>query len=291
MVRPEGYQLTQWIANYPEAVSTDSLQALFVFKKTSSGEVFDRVATLTDLVAYPTNELNTFEVFGPDGIVMFSIAAGRQLFIPRRVAHWTQQDAPYADTWFEIAGVSDKNGTNPQLLVGNILSLSDYVFTPQDEGRCFELGGFLTSAFNTVVYVRQVLGRSTARIGFISVPETSVSGTVSGTSWKIRVVNITTAVSLTQEPRYFPTLERGLEWELYDFGRLSRLSYGKGLNTQRQNDGYDTYRSTRVTTLEPSSDIAVARRSVVRAAVSRLQQGAAVVETEFLGVQQTDFPE
>lgn len=291
VVRPEGYQLSQWVAVYPENVSTDALQALFVFRKTSSGEAFERVASLTDFVAYPVNEINAFEIYGPDGINMFSLAAGQQLLIPHRVDHWLQQDPPYANAWFEVASFSDKNGVNPQLLVGNVLSLSDYEFTPDDTGRCFQLAGFGNSTYNAVAYVRQILGRSTARVGFIAAPGTSVGGTATGASWKTRIVHVTTNVDPAQEPRYFPTVERGLEWEIYDAARLNRLAFGKGLSTRRENDGFAVYRSVRVTTMEPSSEAAVARRAVVRAAVARLQQGAAVVETEFLGVEQTDFPE
>lgn len=291
VVRPEGYQLSQWVATYPESASTDALQALFVFRKTSSGEAFERVATLTDCVAYPVNEINAFEIFGPDGITMFVLAAGQQLVVPRGVDHWLQQDAPYDDRWFEIAGFSDKNGVNPRLLVGNVLSLPDYEFTPGDTGRCFQLAGFGNSAYNAVVCVRQILGKSTAHVGFVAAPTTSVDGTATGASWKTRIVHVTRDVDPAQEPRYFPTVERGLEWEIHDATRSSRLAYGKGLSTRRENDGFPVYRSVRVTTVEPSSDMAVARRAVVRAAVSRLQRGAAVIETEFLGVEQTDFPE
>jgi len=150
---------------------------------------------------------------------------------------------------------------NPQLLVGNVLSLSDYEFTPDDTGRCFQLAGFGNSTYNAVAYVRQILGRSTARVGFIAAPGTSVGGTATGASWKTRIVHVTTNVDPAQEPRYFPTVERGLEWEIYDAARLNRLAFGKGLSTRRENDGFAVYRSVRVTTMEPSSEAAVARRA------------------------------
>ena len=285
-VRLAGYQLTQWTAQYPSGVTADALAELFLIAKSSLGESLVRVATLADLVAYPTNQLKCFEARGSGGNMVYSALAGDVIRLAPSIDYWLQVEAPYADCDFVVESVETTSGTSPTFRVGNYLQLNDYVFTDDDVGRWFQLGGFTTSAYNAAVKVVSIVSTHTAIVAFTN----SSMGTTNedGTSWSRRRLVIQTNTGGSQEPRYFPTTLRGASWNLLRGG--SRYASGADGETSREDPNILVFRDRRVTSLLPSLDAALALIATTKAAVGFLQAAADTNNTAFLGTRQTDYP-
>lgn len=285
-VRSAGYQLAQWTAAYPSPATTDSLESLFLISRSSLGESLVRVATLSDFVAYPVNELKYFECRGTGGNALFSALAGDVIRVTPSPDHWLQSGEPYDDCDFTVASLVSTSGSTPLIKVGNYLQLDDYSFTDEDQGRWFLLAGFDTSGYNAPVQVVDVLTPHTARIAFASA--LSVTTNETGTAWTKRRLLIDTNAGALLEPRYFPTLESAVGWELLRTG----TSYGTGAfgETSRTTPGALVFRDRRFTSMLPSLDAALAVASNTRAAVALLQAEADSNNTAFLGVTQTDYP-
>ena len=286
VVRANGHQLTQWTAAYPSGVTTDSLEQLFVINRSSLGESLVRVATLSDFLAYTPNELKYFECRGVGGNSAFDAVAGH-VIRATGVDHWLQAGAPYADNDFTIASVSDTSGSSPQLLVGNYLQISGYTFDEDDVGRWFKLAGFATSGYNMPAEVVSVVTPGTALVRFASALAVTTNET--GSSWFTRRLVIETNVSATLEPRYFPTVERNVSWQLLNSG--TGYATGSGGETSRQDPTRLTFRDRRVTSILPSLDAALALAATTKAGVALLQVESDTNNTSFLGVTQTDYPE
>ena len=286
-VRSGGYQLTQWTAAHPPPATTDLLENLFVIRKSSLGESLVGVATLADFVAYPSNELKYFECKGPSGYLMFSALPGDVLRITPAVPYWVQTSAPYANCNFTVSSIGSFSGTAPALKVGNYLQLTDHLFTDDDLGRWLILAGFSgTPAYNAPVEIVTIVSGHTALVRFAD--DRIVTTNETGTAWTRKRLVITTAVDAAQEPRYFPTVERSLPWELERDG--SFLSSGSSGNTSRFDPSLAIYRDRRFTSMLPSLDAALALAATTKAAVALLQATADTNNTSFLGVTQTDYP-
>lgn len=286
-VRAQGFQLTQWTSAYPAEVTTDSLENLFVITKSSLGESLVRVATLTDFVSYNLNELKYFECRGVNGNFMHGALAGDILRVTPSVSYWLQAAAPYADCDFVVSGFETVSGSSPQIMIGNYLQLSNYTFTDADVGRWFVLAGFATTAYNATAQVTAVVSPHTAVIAFYD--GTSVTTNETGTSWVKRRIVIQTNVSSTLEPRYFPTVERGIGWALERGG--STYMDGPTGESSRRDPRLVTFRDRRVTSLLPSLDAAMNLVTTTKAAVAHLQAESDTNNTAFLGAHQTDYPQ
>lgn len=282
-VRTAGYQLVQWTAINN---TTDPLESLFVIRRTSLGESFERVANLGDFVTYPVNELKFFEGRGTNANALFSAVPGDQVVFDPEIEYWLQSAAPYNDCVFTVAAVVPVSGSAPKLKVGNFLQLDDYTFTEDDTDRWFSLSGFASSGYNQPARVVSVLTGHTAIVAFDA--GTTVVTNETGTSWTKRRLRIETGTIGMQEPRFFPTVVRNAAWKLKRGG--STIAYGPNGETSRTDPTLTLFRDRRVTTIHSSLDAALALTDNTKAAVALLQAAAEQNNTSFLGVHTTDFP-
>jgi hypothetical protein len=276
VVRPLGYQVTQWCALEGATVTDPSTYAgLFVLRNTLGRESFVRIATLQDLEQYPLNELRYFEARGTNGGALVSQAtAGDVLrFADNALLHWEQDEEPYDTRDFIVNAVYDrKTGSSPQILSGNSLLLPSYVFSSYDVGRWVYLSGFSTSAYNGYAQILSYAG-DVAQIDKVT------TTTETGTSYAFRWIQVDDDVGAGLEKRYFPTKVDNAGWQLLRSG-ASVTSNNSGGMTQRETEDA-TFRSSRVTTLETTADFATKLMAACRSGVGLLQATGAINGTTF----------
>lgn len=265
--RAAGWQLTQWVSREPAgATYPNSLEAPFLVRDVGGRESFERVATLSDLAAYPERNLRRFEVRGPNGDQFYSnVSSGDTLRVTGdSTLHWLQTSPPYADRSFTVNSglLLRANGAAPIMLPGGLVSLPGYTFSAEDVGRWFEFSGFATTAFNGFCQIRSVRGNLAQTSKTSAVQETSAGG------WFSYVVSVESNAGAGLEPRFFPSKMDGLAWEL-DYAPGLTLS-GTGGATRRESEVGGLYRAARWTSVEPSLAAALDFMAVVQNGIKRL---------------------
>jgi len=281
-VRTAGFQATQWTSSYPaDATTPETYAALFLLRNTEGVESFERVATGTDFVSYPENELKYFEALHGGGGAVFSALPGDTISFDPAIDFWLQADAPYDSCAFEVAAVETvASGGSSAAIAGNQVQLTGYTLTDADVGRWVKLSGFATTGYNVPV---QIL----AYAGSVATVDAAITTNEAGGAWAIRRLRIVTAVDPAQEPRYFPTRVANKPWRLTRGATL--VGSGDHGATRRTTEAA-LFRDRRVTTLEPSLDDALARFAVTRAAVATLQHAAEATDVAFAPRQTYDYP-
>ena len=246
---------------------------------------FDRVATLADLVdpALPQSELSYFDVRSVGGYALYlnEPRLGDVLTFPSAtltgsLSHWLEDAAPYLTNSFTVLTTENRaSGTLPQILTGNRLQLPGYTFTDDDRGRWVVLTGFSNPAYNRPVQILTYVG-DTATI------DTPTAANALGATWAFPRVKIQPNVGSLLEPRYFPTRETNLSWQLYRGPTLvaSNATGGMTLRAVEQ----DFIRATRFTYLAPTLEAGLAHMAYVRTWVSDLQRAGALANTAFTGL-------
>jgi hypothetical protein len=285
--RAAGWQLTQWVSRYPDAVTyPDSLEALFLIRNVGGRESFERVCTMQDLAAYPEANLRYFEAKGLDGDSFVTLVRSGQTLrvVGSSTQHWVQAAAPYNTRSFTVNSglLLRANGPSPIMMPGGIVTLPNYQFSDDDVGRWFEFSGFATSAFNGLCQIRSVRGNTAQTNKNSGYLETSAGG------WFSYWVSIETNVGAGLEPRYFPTKQSGLSWEL-DYATGSTQT-GNGGQTHREAGTGNLYRCVRWTSVEPNQDAALAFMASVQDGVRRLQAESSANNDGTDVVTVTDFP-
>ena len=298
-MRASGYQTTQWAVTVPVSdpagdplLGTQPLSyaPFFVERNDGRTDSFVRVATLTDLIRIPHAELQYFDVLGPGGDAIFVVNpstsvlgpfAGDILRIPEAsingaLAYWLESDAPYTNGDLVVDGLATRaSGTGPILLANNRLQLPGYTFTPNDVNRWIVLGGFSNSLYNVAVQVISYVG-STAVINL-----TTASGTFTGGTWTMPVIRIVTNTDPALEPRYFPTREPNIGWELRRGAALiGSADYGGVPSRWVTDPVLPLTRSTRFTSLETTPTASKAAMQVVQNGVMNLQAAAELNNTD-----------
>lgn len=267
VARASGWQLTQWLSTYPAAVTyPDTLEAAFLVRNVSGRESFERVATLSDLAAYPVSNLRYFEPKGAYGDVFFTlVASGNTLRITGDTLHWVQVGAPYTNREFTVNSgpLQRASGSAPQILPGGIVIFPGYTFSDDDIGRWFQLTGFVTGAFNGYCQILSVRGNTAQTNKSSAVTETSSGG------WYSYRVSIETNAGAGLEPRYFPLKATGLTWDLVYTGGSTQQ--GDGGTTLRDVTSSNLYRTTRWTSIEPSLEAALSFMASVQDGLRRLR--------------------
>ncbi len=276
VVRPLGYQVTQWCVLEGDPVTDPATYAgLFVLRNTLGRESFVRIATLQDLEQYPLNELRYFEARGTNGDAVVSQAtAGDVLrFSDNSLLHWEQDEEPYDTRDFVVNAVYDRTtGSTPQILAGNSLLLPGYVFSSYDVGRWVYLSGFSTLDYNGYAQILSYAG-DVATINKVTTTNED------GTAYAFRWIQVSDDVGVGLEPRYFPTKVENAGWQLLRSG-ASVTSNNSGGRTLRETED-QTYRSSRLTTLETTADFATKFMATCRSGISQLQASGAVNGTTF----------
>lgn len=261
----------------------------FVVRNDGLSDSFVRVATLVDLVQIPQAELQYFDVLGPGGDAIFVVdpstltlgpLPGDVLTIPQASAngalsYWLEDSAPYTTNNFVVAGLVNRaSGTGPTILSNNRLQLPGYTFTPNDVNRWVVLSGFTNPAYNVAVRVISYTG-NTAVINLVTGPGTEV-----GSAWVMPVIRIVTNAVITVEPRYFPTRETNIGWELRRGPTLiGSAAYG-GVTTRWTTDPTSPLtRSVRFTSVEATPAASNALMQVVQNGVLNLQSAATLNNT------------
>jgi hypothetical protein len=279
-VRITGYQATQWAVTVPVSdppsdppIATDPLSyaQLFVVRNVGGFDSFERIATLSDFATLPVSELKYFDVRGAGGDSFFLGALpGDTLRITTSLPHWLQNQAPYTDQDFIIAQIANRvQGTAASCFTGSQLQLPGYTFTNDDIGRWVLLSGFANPANNGYAQILGYTG-STARVNKTFTNDT-------GGTWAFPWVRVQESFA-GLEPRYFPTRERGLSWELRRGGAL--IAAGGGGATMREIEA-PLVRSVRNTTISPTLDAALDLFNVVRHEIANLQRAATRNNTAF----------
>ena len=279
-LRATGYQATQWAVTVPVSdppadppIATDPLSyaPLFVVRNVGGFDSFERVATLQDFVALPASELKYFDVRGDAGDAFFlGLVLGDTLRILTSVPYWIQAETPYTDQDFIVAQVANRvQGTSASCFTGSQLQLPGYTFTNDDVGRWVLLSGFTDPTNNGYA---QILGYTggTARVNRTYTNDT-------GGAWAFPWIRVKDNF-MGLEPRYFPTRERGLQWELRRGGAL--VATGTGGATMREIEA-PLVRSVRCTTLSPTLDAALDLFDVTRRQLADLQRAATRNNTAF----------
>lgn len=279
-IRSVGYQATEWAVTVPVSdppsdppIATDPLSyaPLFVVRNVGGFDSLERVATLRDLAALPQSELKYFDVRGANGDAFFlGLLLGDTLRITTSLPYWLQDQAPYTDQDFIVAQVANRvQGTSASCFAGSLLQLPGYTFTNDDVGRWVLLNGFSNSANNGYA---QILGYAglTARVNKTFTNDT-------GGAWAFPWVRAQDSFP-GLEPRYFPTRERALAWELRRGGSL--VVSGDGGATMREVEQL-LVRSVRNTTVAPTLDAAHNLFDVVRHEIADLQRDATRNNTAF----------
>jgi hypothetical protein len=290
-IRSTGIQAVNWAVTVPvsDPASTPliataplNLAPFFVIRDVGGSDRLERIATLVDFGTVPHAELRYLDIRSPEGIALFSPTVpggplgpfpGDELrFEGPQTDHWLEDNIPYHNRSFRVkACVIRESGTNPQLISGNRLILPGYTLTQDDVGRCVNLSGFTTPAYNGICRILSINGHVATINKLVTVSQT-------GTAWAFPWIEIDTLVS-GNEPRFFPTNERNLPWSLYRAGvEILRSSYGA--YTSRGIKG-PLARSLRYTEVLPSIDQAMELFSVIRNGVYNLQRASETVDTAF----------
>jgi hypothetical protein len=298
-VRAAGYQTTQWAVTVPVSdpageplLGTQPLSyaPFFVIRNNGLDDTFVRVAALTDLLQIPHAELRYFDVLGPGGSTIFAYNPalmgvgpfqGDILTIPEaslsgRLSYWLEDAPPYTSGNFTVdSTVFKASGSNPILLSNNRLQLPGYTFTPNDVNRWIVLSGFANPGYNVPVQVLSYVG-NTATINLVT-----GAGTITGGSWAMPVIRIATSANPSQEPRYFPTRETNIGWELRRGSTLiGSAAYG-GVTSRWQGEPASTLvRTVRFTSVEATPAASQAVMQVVRNGVMNLQAAAELNNTD-----------
>lgn len=285
--RAAGWQLSQWVSTYPSSVTyPDALESIFLIRNVGGRESFERVATLSDIAAYPQANLRFFEPKGVDGDSFFALVhSGNTLRITGdSTLHWVQAAAPYTNRTFTVnsSTLLRANGASPIMMPGGIVTLPGYTFSDDDVGRWFEFSGFSTSGFNGFCQIRSVRGNTAQTNKSSTYLETSAGG------WFSYWVSIETNAGAGLEPRYFPTKVSGLSWEL-DYA-TGFTQTGTGGVTHREATTGGLYRCARWTSIEPSLDAALNFMAAVQDGVRHLQAESDANSSGTDVVVVTDFP-
>lgn len=278
-VRATGYQASQWVVTVPTSEGSDPPLAtepetyapLFVLRNVGGFERFERVAKLEDFVGVPRSELTCFDVRGAGGdLLLLNASAGDVLRITTEVPHWIQAQAPYTDQDFIVSHVAFRaQGTGAICFTDGQVQLPGYVFSEADIGRWVRLQ-FRDTSNNGYAQILSYTG-NTARVG------RRFSSLQGDGTWAFPWVRIRDSFE-GLEPRYFPTCERNLAWDLRRDDGL--LVTGTGGVTAREIDAA-LVRSIRATTLTPTLDAATNLFTVTRSDVSALQRAAARTNSVF----------
>ena len=298
-VRAAGYQAVNWSVTVPvsdpagsERIGTDPLRfaPIFVVRNGGGFDNLQRVATLADLAntALPQAELRFFDVQGPNGDALYlnGPQAGDTLTFPGAtlsgpLSYWLEDTAPYLSNVFTVKGTASRaSGTLPQTLTGNRVQLSDYTFTTDDVNRWIVLSGFATTGYNGPAQILSVVG-NTATLG------KTISTLETGATWSFPIVEIEPVVSASLEPRYFPTRERTLAWELRRASTLitSATSGGMTLRSTEQ----DLVRSVRFTAVNATMEESLNLMAVIRNGAANLQREAALENTTFTALMTSTY--
>lgn len=293
-VRSTGYQATNWavtvpvsdpIATPPIATAPISFAPLYLIRQTNEVDALLRVATLQDFVEYPRSELKLFDIRGPGGDQAFAPlfpggppgpGPNYLLKFPEtagRLSYWLDDYPPYNTNTFVVKQrLYRAQGTTPQALPGNRIQLPGYTFTERDVGRWVYLLGF-ASPYNGLSQIQSYVGNT-------AVVDRTITTTEAGTAWAFPIIEIESALSPGLEPRYFPTREKNLSWELTDtLGALVASSTTGGGVTMRDSEA-TIVRSLRYTQLCSSSTAASNLMSVIRNGAANLQRGASLADTD-----------
>jgi len=245
---------------------------MFVIRNVQGFDTLERVATLQDFASLPVSELEWFDVRGIGGDALLGGAlAGDTLRITTNLSYWIQEQVPYTDQDFTLTQLANRvQGASARCFTSGAIQLPGYVFSDQDVGRWVRLSDFPTTGNNGWAQITSFVGGTAQTNRTFSANETNGSWAF---PW-LRIQSIFGGV----EPRYFPTREQNLGWELRRSG--SYLTAGTGGATARGVDA-PLVRSVRNTTLAPTLDAATDLFEVVRKDLMRLQQAATTNDTAF----------
>jgi hypothetical protein len=279
IVRPVGYQATQWAVTVPVSdpisdppLATDPLSfaPLFVIRTVEGHENLERVASVGDLYVLPVAELDRFDVVGNMAGELFDTAQpGDTLRITSERPYWTDGVAPYLDQDFTVLTpvvVATYSGTTAG--ANTTISVSGYRFVDADRNRWFKLSG---SASNDGWY--QILSGA----GSVVKVNRAFTGVDGGTIQFFHLQLDPGGPGV--EPRYFPTREQNLRWELRR-SAVALVSNGTGGRTLR-GSSEELVRSVRYTAVLPSMSDANNLFLVSRQQVAELQRAAEVDDTAF----------
>lgn len=269
----------------PIATAPLSFAPLFVVRNEEGFESLDRIATLQDLATLPQAELKYFDVRGPGGDAAFAPAipggplgpfAGDTLTFPEttgRLSYWLEDSAPYNTNIFTVKQSAVRaQGTLPQILTGGRLQLPNYTFTPNDVNRWVNLSGFTTSSYNGLCQILGYVGNTATINKTTPIIET-------GGAWSFPYIEIETQVSPSLEPRFFPTKENNLRWELRRGAALVASASFGGVTMRASTQ--TLCRSLRYTAVSSSNQAALDFMSFVRNGVANLQRAATLNDTDF----------
>jgi len=281
-IRSQGYQTTQWAVTVPISdplsdppIATDPLTyaPLFIIRNSNGIETLERVSTLLDYEKIPNKELEFFDIKGTYTNNPFELAIpGDLIKITSNLSYWIQPEAPYSTMEFEILQQLNRaQGTGANCFSGsNQLQLNGYSFTNSDIGRLVKLAGFAVPGNNGYARIMNVVGNTaTTNKTFIA--------NDTGASWAFPWFKIRSSFS-GLEPRFFPTKEVDLKWELKRSSLI--LCSGSGGETDRNNSEVLS-RSVRCTELLPTLDSSEKLFSYVRGQVNTLQRNAAINNSAF----------
>lgn len=281
IIRPRGYQVTQWAVTVPIseppltpplATSPLSYSDLFLTRKTDVLESLERVTTLQDFEAYPVKHLEFMEIKGFNGDYFNLNVVPNDVLRINDKDYWIQPgQAPYTNNDFIVLNKLNRaQGLGPKCYTNGNIELPNYIFTNDDIGRWVNLSGFSTALNNGLVKIQQVYGVTALVNKIFTANET-------GSSWNFPYVQIQSLFP-GLEPRFFPTSEINLKWELY---RSSTLLYsGEGGATSR-NQNTALTRTKRFTAIMPTLEAATALMDVTANQVSKLQRDASLNGTNF----------
>ena len=293
-MRTAGYQATNWavtvpvsdpIPSPPIATAPISFAPLYLIRQTNEVDSLLRVASLQDFAEYPRSELKLFDIRGPGGDLAFAplIPGGPpgpgpnyKLRFPEtsgRLSYWLDDYAPYnTNNFFVKQRLYRAQGITPQALPGNRIQLPGYTFSQQDVGRWVYLLGF-ASPYNGLLQIQSYVGNT-------AVVNRTITTTETGASWAFPIIEIESQISPALEPRYFPTRERNLSWELLDTGGALVASSTTGGGVTMRETNATIVRSLRYTQLCSSSTAAANLMSVIRNGAENLQRAAALADTD-----------
>lgn len=288
-MRQAGYQAVQWAVTVPISVPSGALPRatspvgyapLFVIDTRGPQELLARIATVGDFAALAQSELQMFDAKdsgGPD--LYINARPGDVLRIVSPPSYWLQDEAPYTNTDFlvDIVGVR-ASGTSPVVASPNLLTLPNYLPSEEDIGRWVFLQGFATPENNGWKQLLGVAGASFQTSGNFVAPQ-------AGTGWSFPRLRINPSADPSLEPKFFPTREHGLSWELHrgDPDATLPLAQGTGGVTSREFAG-DFVRSLRRTYLAPSFEDAMASFTFSIAYLEALQAALTVSEGTFMAL-------
>lgn len=283
-VRASGYQATQWAVTVPVAVpsgaapiatSPSSYAPLFVVDTSGPREVLRRVATPRDYEQYARAECDIFEPKTTStGYLPLSTAiAGDTLRIVQGPDYWLQTQAPYDTHDFLVGAVRLlASGGPPQTYIGNRVSLPGRALSDADIGRWVRLLGFTTTGYNGWTQIVSYEGSVATVSRTFTTMET-------GTSWDFFEMKISDQISFGGEPRFFPTKQSNLSWQLLRGG--VQIAAGTGGGVTRRDTTSPVVRSVRWTELAPTPEGARALFSSTAAQLAALQRSAAAIGAEF----------